>query len=305
MTIDITALFVCLDDFCKLYESSIKAKALLPTNTRNRQGLPSLSEIMFIEVLFHFSGYKDFKRFYLYGICMEHRNKFRKLPSYQRFVALKKQILMPMTLLLQTLQAEQTGIYFVDSTPLKACHNKRISRHKVFKGMAGRGKSTMGWFHGIKLHLILNHKGGIVAVKITPGNTDDRTALLGMAKSLKGKCYGDKGYLGKKVFSELMHKGLHLITGIRKNMKQYLLPYIDKMLLRKRFMIESAFNVLKNSIGIEYTRHRSILDAMVYLLAALAACSLRLNKPKVKTHPSTSNDIRVILVRGIVHYNWS
>lgn len=284
MSIDITALFVCLDDFCNLYESAQKSQSLPSSKQRNRQGYLSLSELLLIEVYFHFSAYKDFKRYYLYGICLEHRSKFGKLPSYQRFVAHKKQLFLPLTILLQSLKGQETGLYFADSTHIKVCHNKRISRHKVFDGLATRGKSTMGWFFGLKLHLILNHQGEIMAIKITPGNTDDRKALKNMIKSLKGKCYADKGYLGKKIFQTLWEKGLHLITGIRKNMKQHFMPYIDKILLRKRFIIESTFNVLKTSMTLEHSRHRSIINGFVNMLSTLAAYAFKKCKPKIKTN---------------------
>jgi len=284
MPIDITALFVCLDDFCKLYKSAQKSHLLASPKYRDRQGYLSLSEMLLIEIYFHFSAYKDFKHYYLYGICLQHRSKFGKLPSYQRFVAYKKQLFLPLTVLIQSLKGAETGIYFADSTSLKVCHNKRISQHSVFKGLAVRGKSTMGWFFGLKLHLILNHKGEIMALKITPGNTDDRRALKAMVKSLKGKCYADKGYLGKEIFQALFEKGLHLITGIRKNMKQYLRPYIDKILLRKRFIIESTFNILKTSMNLEHSRHRSVTNAFVNILSALTAYSFKLNKPKIKTN---------------------
>lgn len=143
MNIDITRLFVCLDDFCKLYEMALKAKALPQSKKRNRPSTLSLSEMLLIEILFHISGYKCFKHYYLYYICQHHRNKFAKLPSYQRFVANKKQLFLPITILLHSLFGEETGLYFADSTSLKVCHNKRINRHKVFDGIASRGMSTM------------------------------------------------------------------------------------------------------------------------------------------------------------------
>ena len=74
-------------------------------------------------------------------------------------------------------KGEPTGIEFIDSTSIKVCHNLRIPRHKVFKGTAARGKGTMGWFYGFKLHIITNHLGDIVAAKLTPANTDDRTVI--------------------------------------------------------------------------------------------------------------------------------
>ena len=282
MKIDIIALFVCLDDFCKLYENCLKEGSLPFKTQRLRQGYLSLSEIMLIEVLYHFSPFKDFKRFYLYGICQDHRCYFKKLPSYQRFVALKKKLFVPLSLLLHSLSGEKTGLYFADSTSLKVCRNKRISNHRVFEGMAKRGKTTMGWFFGLKLHLIVNHKGQIMAVRMTPGHTDDRKALLEIVRGLKGKCFADKGYLGKDTFRKLWVEGLHLITGIRKNMKNYLMPYIDKILLRKRFIIETIFGILKKDMNIEHSRHRSPINAFINIMAALVAYSYKNNKPKIK-----------------------
>jgi len=285
MKIDSTALFVCLDDFCKLYDKAIKEQALpSPQSYRSRQGILSLSELMFIEVLYHFSPFKDFKRFYRFGLCVEYRSCFKSLPSYQRLVALKKKLFMPMSLLLHSLSGDKTGLYFADSTTLKVCRNKRIGSHKVFKGLAQRGKSTMGWFFGLKVHLIINHKGQLMAAKITPGNVDDRKGLTGLVKGLTGKCCADQGYVGEKTFKSLWEKGLQLITGIRRNMKNYLMPHIDKILLRKRFLIETVFGILKTEMNLEHSRHRSTTNAFVSIMAALIAYAYKTNKPKIKTN---------------------
>ena len=195
---------------------------------------------------------------------------------------------MPMSLLLHSLQGEKTGLYFADSTSIKVCRNKRIASHRVFEGLAKRGKSTMGWFFGFKLHLIVNHKGELMAVRITPGNTDDRNALLKIVEGLQGKCFADKGYLGKKILQQLWNKGIHLITGIRKNMKNYLMPLADKILLRKRFLIETIFGILKTDMNLEHSRHRSPINAFVGILSALIAYTYKKNKPQIKAfllHP--------------------
>ena len=282
MKIDITALFTCLDDFCKLYEWCLHARALPHNQQRFRLGYLSLSERLLIEVLYHFSPFKDLKRFYKYGVCQEYRSYFKQIPSYERFVALKKKLFMPMSLLLHSLTGEEPGLYFADSTSLKVCRNKRITSHRVFEGLAKRGKSTMGWFFGFKLHLIINHKGQLMAVRITPGNTDDRQALLDMIKELKGKCFADKGYLGKNLFQDLWDKGIHLITGIRKNMKNYLMPMVDKILLRKRFLIETLFGILKADMNLEHSKHRSPLNAFVNIMAPLIAYTYKNNKPQIR-----------------------
>ena len=103
-----------------------------------------------------------------------------------------------------------------------------------------------------------------------------------MVKSLKGKCYADKGYLGKKLFQTLWEKELHLVIGIRKNMKQYFMPYIDNVLLRKRFIIEKTFGILKTLMMLEHTRHRSATNAFVHILSTLTAYVFKKDKPKIK-----------------------
>ncbi len=282
MNMDTTALFCCLDDFCNIY-SDWEKHHLIPTpGSRRRAGKLSLSEMLFIMVLFHSSGFRHFKVFYLYGIGHQYRHLFGDLPSYARFVQLMPRLFMPLCVLLQTLKGRETGIYIVDSSKLSVCHNARISRNKVFKGLAERGRSTMGWFFGFKLHLIINHKGEIMAIKITPGNKDDRAVLEDMAEGLKGKLLGDKGYISKEMFIRLWQKGLHLITGIRRNMKNHLMPLFDKLLLRKRFIVETVFDTLKSSMGLEHTRHRSPINAFVHILSCLAAYQLKKVKPKIK-----------------------
>ena len=132
-----------------------------------------------------------------------------------------------------------TGTAFVDSTPLAVCPNRRIERHRVFKALAARGKTTMGWFYGFKLHLIVNEQGELLAVHLTPGNVDDRRPLDSMIHDLFGKLFGDKGYLSQDLFERLFQRGLELITNVRKNMKNALMRLEDKLLLRKRFIIET------------------------------------------------------------------
>lgn len=282
MSINITALFTCLDDFCKTYEEW-EAHHLIPSGRqRRRLGKLSLSEMMFIMVLFHLEAFKNFKMFYLYGVCQRHRSCFGRLPTYDRFVALMPRLFMPLTILLHSLSGKETGVYFADATSLKVCRNKRIHRHKTFEGLAARGKTTMGWFFGLKLHVVINHKGEIMALKITPGNVDDRAPLEDLLKHLNGKVFADKGYIDKKLFKRLWSQGIHLITGIRRNMKNYLMPWLDKWLLRKRFIIETVFGVLKKDMGLEHTRHRSPMNAFVHILSCLVAYCFNPSKPAIR-----------------------
>jgi len=281
MNVHKEALFCCLDDFCKTYQEWQRHHLIPSTSRRNRAGKLCLSEMLFIMVLFHVSGFRCFKLFYLYGVCKQHRQLFADLPSYGRFVSLMPRLFMPLCMLLHHLSGEETGIYVADSTCLPVCHNRRISRNRVFEGLAARGRSTMGWFFGFKLHVVINDKGEIMALKITPGNKDDRAVLGAMTRDLKGKIFADKGYISKKLFNALWQRGLYLITGIRRNMINYLMPMIDKLMLRKRFIVETVFDMLKSHMGLVHTRHRSPTNAMVHILSCLAAYQLRATKPKM------------------------
>ncbi len=219
MNTSITALFCCIDDFAKMFEDWEQHRLIDTGRQRRRAGKLSLSEMLFIMVLFHGSAYKDFKHFWLYGVEIEYRDCFGDLPSYGRFVTLMPRLLVPFCVLLNCFRGEETGLYFADSTKLAVCHNARINRNKVFKGLAKRGRSTMGWFFGFKLHIVINNKGQVMAVKITAGNTDDRKPLEAMVADLDGQLFADKGYISKALFKRLWQRGLHLITGIRRNMK--------------------------------------------------------------------------------------
>jgi hypothetical protein len=281
MAIDITALYCCLDDFCKVFEDW-EAHQLIPLPmTRQRIGKLSRAEMRFIVVLFHLSPYKHFKMFYLYGIGHQHRACFGDLPHYDRFVSLMPRLFVPLMVLLHSLSGEQTGLYFGDASKLAVCHNRRIHRHKVFDGLAARGKTSMGWFYGLKLHFVINHKGQIMALKITPGNTADSTVLDAITQPLTGKLYADKGYIGRALFNKLWQRGLHLITGIRRNMRNHLMPLADKLMLRKRFVIETVLDILKSEMGLEHSRHRSVINAMVHVLSCLVAYAFRPGKPSI------------------------
>jgi DDE family transposase len=281
MAIDITALYCCLDDFCKVFEDW-EAHRLIPSGqTRKRSGKLSRSEMLFIVVLFHLSPYKNFKTFYLYGIGVQHRACFRDLPHYDRVVSLMPRLFVPLMVLLHSLSGEETGLYFGDSSKLAVCHNRRIDRHRVFDGLAARGKTSMGWFFGLKLHFVINHKGQIMALKITSGNVADSSVLDEITRHLTGKLYADKGYISHEMFHTLWQRGLHLITGIRRNMRNHLMLLGDKIMLRKRFVIETVLDILKSEMGLEHSRHRSPVNAMVHVLSCLVAYAHRPGKPSI------------------------
>ena len=120
-----------------------------------------------------------------------------------------------------------------------------------------------------------------MALKITPGNTTDSTVLDEITQHRAGKIHADKGYISQQVFKKLWQRGLHLITGIRRNMKNYLMPMADKIMLRKRFIIETVLDILKCEMGLEPSRHRSVMNAMVHVLSCLIAYAFRPGKPSI------------------------
>jgi hypothetical protein len=225
--------------------------------------------------------FRDFKTYYIYYVIPHLKSYFSFLPSYSHIVNLMKSVLVPLCIFIQGLTGEKTGIYFIDSTILKACHIKRERQHRVFNGIAKKAKSTIGWFFGFKLHLVINDKGEIMAFKLTAGNVDDRKPVPDLVKHLSGKLFGDKGYISQDLFENLFQKGLQLITRLKGNMKNKLMPLIDKLLLRKRALIETVNDQLKNISQIEHTRHRSIWNFMVNILGALVAYCLQPKKPSL------------------------
>lgn len=279
------ALFVLVDDFCKEFVPQWE-KHLLTNGLKNRRRIGNLSpsEIIAICIHFHQSHYRTFKHYYINYVRNSLKHLFPNLVTYERFVALTKSVLVPLCFFLQNFQGERTGIYFIDSTLIKACHIKREKQNKVFRSIAEKAKSTMGWFFGFKLHLVANDKGELMAFKLTRGNVDDRVPVPDLVKDLMGKLIGDKGYISKKLFEQLYGQGLKLITKIKKNMKNKLMPVIDKILLRKRAIIETINDQLKNISQIEHTRHRSIWNFAVNILAALCAYVLQPKKPSIKMY---------------------
>ncbi len=211
-------LFVEVDDFHQEFERWAAQQQLPGKAQRGPEPLLSASEIMTIVIHFHQAGYRDFKHYYQKHVCEHLFAEFPRLVSYGRFVELMPSVLL-LCAYLESRFGSCTGIAFVDSTPVAVCHNRRISRHKVFDGLVARGKSSMGWFYGFKLHLIVNEQGELLGVHLTPGNVDDRKPVLDMSMSLFGKLFGDKGYLSQPLLETLYERGLELVTTLHKNMR--------------------------------------------------------------------------------------
>lgn len=256
----------------------------------------SQSEIITVMVCFHCGTFHNFKHYYRFYICEHMNSYFPNAVSYNRFVELQPRTIVPLMLLLKLVGfGECTGITYVDSTPIKVCHNKRIYSNKVFKDMAQRGKSTMGWFFGFKLHLVCNEKGELLNFSLTKGNVDDRNpdVINVLTKDLFGKLYADKGYISQKLFEMLFDEGVHLVTGIRSNMKNSLMSFRDKILLRKRSVIESINDELKNICQIEHSRHRSTHNFIMNIIAALVSYCFFPKKPSIKFEVEKSNQLSI------------
>ena len=276
MAHQLTTIFCQIDDFCKEFDSHAEHKLLtgLPISRRGPKSKFQLCEMMTILVMFHQVRYRDFKTFYTGYVLKHWREYFPHLPSYTRFISTMSNAIFPMTLFTQLHAGKRTGIYYIDSSCLPVCHLKRSKRHKVFKEVADYGRTSVGWFFGLKLHIVVNHHGELMAFKITRGKRSDSQEAVPLLQKLKGLAFGDKGYIGKKIFDELFGTGLKLITRKRKNMKPQKLSRYEQQLLNQRGTIETVIGHLKFHFQVWHTRHRSMLNAMTHLIAALAAYSI-------------------------------
>ena len=281
--IQIINIFCEIDDFCKKFLPYWK-KHLISNKKRNRESVLSISEIMTIMVLYQSSKYKDFKTFYETIINYFLKKYFKKTLSYNRFLTIEKKALIPLLAFLQYKKGKKTGIYYVDSTPLSVCKNQRIKRHKTFKGVAERGKSSMGWFYGFKLHLIINSQGEIISFKITKGNVNDIKPVKDMAKGLSGKMFGDRGYISQELKEKLKKEKLDFITKIRQNMKKkakYKISNHDKFLLSKRGIVETVIGQIKDMTNICTTKIKNKFNYFVNLFSALVFYTMKRRKPRL------------------------
>jgi hypothetical protein len=236
---------------------------------------------MTIVVLFHASSYRNFKAYYTEHVMKRLAWAFPRLVSYGRFVELMPSALVPLCGYLQSRKGRCSGISFVDSTSLKVCHDRRIHSRRVFSGCARRGKTSVDWFFGFKLHLVINDRGELLALRLTPGNCDDRRPVPELVGGLFGKLFGDKGYVSQPLFEALYDEGVQLVTKLKRGMKNRLMPLFDKIMLRKRAIIESVTDQLENISQIEHSRHRSVANCFVNLLGGLIAYTWREKKPSL------------------------
>lgn len=283
----VTEIFCIADDFYKEFEVEMVKKSL-PSSAdapkRRRKRMMSDAEVITILICFHFNTYRNFKHYYLGCVCQHWRHLFPRTFSYNRFVEIMPRCFVALTMFLNlACFGKCTGISFVDSTCIPVINNKREFSMKVFKGIAAKGKSTMGWYVGFKLHILCNEKGEIVNFVLTRANVDDRNedVMDTLTDKVFGKLYADKGYISQTLFGRLWDNGVHIVTGLRSNMKQRLMPLRDKIMLRKRSIIESLNDMLKNVAQPVHSRHRSVHNFLMNLLAAVGAYCFFAAKPQV------------------------
>ena len=275
-------LFCAVDDFCKEMEKEQTGRLLSrDKQERRRAGQLSDSEALTIMIHFHQSQYRNFKAYYQQHVAVYLRGEFPRLISYGRFVQRMPRLLGGLCLYLFSRLGTCTGISFVDATFIAVCDNRRINQHKVFKGIATRGKGSTGWSFGFKLHIVVNEYGELLAIYLTAANRHELKALPKLVKRLFGKLFGDMAYLSRPVFEQLMQQGIHLITKLKSNMKNKLMVMTDKLLLRKRSIIETINDQLKNISQIEHSRHRSPINFLVNLVSGLVAYTHQPNKPSL------------------------
>jgi hypothetical protein len=278
-------LFCDIDDFWQMYEPIWQSTLLTSGQQRIRANQMSMSEMMTIVVHFHQKRYRDFKTYYTKYVISDLQAEFPRLLSYNRFIQLMPRILVALCAYLQACYGQTRGIAFIDSTALAVCHNRRIQQHRVFEGVAQRGRTSVDWFFGFKLHLVVNDCGDILSCCVTPGNTDDRRPVPKLVQHLFGKLFGDKGYLSRPLAEQLMEDyAIELVTKVRSNMKAVIQDEFDRFLLRKRAIVESIYDQLKNISQIEHTRHRSLTGFMNNVLAGLIAYCHQPKKPSLNLH---------------------
>jgi hypothetical protein len=276
-------LFCRLDDFCQVFEPKWRATQLgNGLKQRNRKRSLCMSEILTILVSFHQQSYRNFSHFYHKHVKVYWCEEFPGLPSYQRFIDWLPSTLIPLCVYLKQGMGTCSGISFIDATSLKVCHNRRISQHRVFKGLAARGKTSVDWFYGLKLHLVVNEAGELLNFTVTPGNWDDRKPVPDLLAGLFGKVFADRGYVSKKLALNLLKTwGIEFFAKPKRNMKNQLMRLTDKLLSRKRSIIETIIDQLKNISQIEHSRHRSPVNCMVHLLCGLIAYCHQTKKPSL------------------------
>jgi hypothetical protein len=279
---DILRLFYDCEEFCRKFVPHVQtSQSAEGEKHRLRHPTLRVSEVRTILILFQTSGFRTLKTCYLHSICQHLTRSFPQRVRYSRVVELEAESLVPLAAFLTTRFGRCPGLSFLDWTPRKVCHNLRLKSHKVFKDIAQRGVSSTGWCSGFTVPLVLSDGGELLAVMFTPGNVDARNPVPKFARRLFGNLVGERGSISQALFSQLWDQGVPLLTKLKKKMQPPLLPLWDKILLRKRTLIETVNDPLKNICQLEHPRHRSLTNGVVHVLSALIAYTYQEKKPSL------------------------
>jgi hypothetical protein len=276
----LTEIFVETDDFLLELHRLTAAEGLPDPVWHSRF---SRSEVMTVLIAYHLSGQKRFKYFYHQDILGRYLSWLPAAPCYERFVALIPHVVVELYLLLKYRCQPALAENYIDSKPLKVCHIKREHQHKVMADWAAKGKGSMGWFYGFKLHAVVNREAQLVNFLLTAGNiADNNHQLLSyLLKDVQGKVYGDKGYLSK-LKETLLEKGTDLIAKMRRNgKKDALVVEKDAYYHRHRGLIETIFGQWVGLIDLEHSRHRSPINYLCNVFAAPLAYTFMDQHPHI------------------------
>jgi hypothetical protein len=297
---DMVTMFCDIDDVCRHWLTARYPQLAAPAPTRqHRPARLTLSEVLTILVFFPTSHDRTFKHFYWAHMLLQRRGEFPTLPSYTRFVELIPMTLLPLCADVPTRKGSVTGLPFIDSLPIRLCHHRRIHSHQVFAGLAQRGKSSRGWFYGFKLHLVIHEQGELLGLTLTPGQVDDRRPVRKLVRQLWGQRFGERGSISQELLEQLWEQDLQLITKRKRKMKNKLMPMLDKVLLRKRALIECVNDQLKSISQIEHTRHRSAANGIVNIVAAVVAYTFQPKKPALDLSAAPAGQDQQLLLAAI------
>jgi hypothetical protein len=256
--VQLTKLYCFIDDFIKTL-MKLPTGEVIAKGWKGKRGPErrlSLQEVITLNIMRFYIKVNDLKAFHRLA-SQSYREYFPKLPNYENFLKASNKSLPAFVVLLWYLLflnrgMKYGGIFFMDSTALSVCDNHYISSHKVAKGFAARGKTTKGWFYGFKLHGVCDAMGNLLQVAFTSGNVNDSLMVEKLTEMLDGLYVADAGYLLKaETFKALFEKHKRVMAAARKNMKR-LMTAEQKVLLRKRSIIETTWDVLKERFELVY-----------------------------------------------------
>jgi Transposase DDE domain len=292
--------FCEIDDFCRSLLAGEHPQ--LPARSgqkKGRGGCLSWSEVMTSRVFFPASHDRTFQHFYQGQMLLPGRAEFPGRPRYKRFVELIPMAWLALCGYLPTRPGPATGLQCIDSLPLRVCHHRRLSSHKVLAGLAQRGQSSRGWCYGFPLPLVSKAQGEVLGLTLTPGHSDDRRPVAKLVPQRWGQWFGERGDLGQELLEQLWAQGLPLITKLKRHRRNKLMPLLDKLLLRKRALLECVHDQRKNSSQLQHPPHRSAINGIVNRLAAVVAYTFPPQKPALDRFVASQNQAQQLLLAAL------